>query len=119
MPKPTKKINPTSRLKTAGKRLGPAIRDAGGRFKPGTSPGPGRPPGRLAREEWRKWFGELFQPVDFREAHELLMNKIKEGNLNALKMFVEVTVGNMVEADLQEQIAELERQISPFGEDRE
>jgi len=84
-----------------------ADRDARGRFLPGNSGGPGRPPAASVHEH-RAALVNAVTPDDIRAVARMLVDRALEGDVGAAKLLFERLFGPPVAADVLERIAELE-----------
>lgn len=96
-----------------------ADRDARGRFLPGNSGGPGRPPSASVHEH-RAALVNAVSPDDIRAVARMLVDKALAGDIGAAKLLMERLFGPPVAADVLERIAELEAVLGgDLGELRE
>ena len=95
-----------------------ADRDARGRFAPGNSGGPGRPPAASVHEH-RAALVNAVSPDDIRAVARMLVDKALAGDIGAAKLLFERLFGPAQPADVLERIEELETRftIVQFGED--
>lgn len=95
-----------------------ADRDARGRFLPGNSGGPGRPPSASVHEH-RAALVNAVTPDDIRAVARMLVDRALEGDVGAAKLLFERLFGPAQPADVLERIEELETRftIVQFGED--
>jgi len=87
-----------------------ADRDARGRFAPGNSGGPGRPPAASVHLH-RAALVNAVTPDDIRAVARMLVDRALEGDVGAAKLLMERLFGPPVAADVLERIAELEQII--------
>ena len=88
-----------------------ADRDARGRFLPGNSGGPGRPPAASVHEH-RAALVNAVTPDDIRAVARMLVDRALEGDVGAAKLLFERLLGAPVAADLLERIEELEHRLT-------
>ena len=91
-----------------------ADRDARGRFLPGNSGGPGRPPSASVHEH-RAALVNAVSPDDIRAVARMLVDRALEGDVAAAKLLFERLLGAPVAADLLERIEELEHRLTAGG----
>lgn len=84
-----------------------ADRDARGRFAPGNSGGPGRPPAASVHLH-RAALVNAVTPNDVAAVARMLVDKALEGDVAAAKLLFERLFGPPVASDVLERIAELE-----------
>lgn len=87
-----------------------AGRDVKGRFTPGNRIGKGRPIGAKV-EQLRRALIKSVGTDDIREIVSVLLTQAKNGDLAAVKIVFERTLGQPVQADLLQRLEELESTI--------
>ena len=96
-----------------------ADRDARGRFAPGNSGGPGRPPSASVHEH-RAALVAAVSPADIQRVARMLVDKALAGDIGAAKLLFERVFGPPVASDIIERITELEQILGgDLGELRE
>ena len=91
-----------------------ADRDARGRFAPGNSGGPGRPPSASVHEH-RAALVAAVSPADIQRVAKMLVDKALAGDIGAAKLLFERLFGPPIAADLLERIEELEHRLTAGG----
>ena len=91
-----------------------ADRDARGRFAPGNSGGPGRPPAASVHEH-RAALVAAVSPADIQRVAKMLVDKALAGDIGAAKLLFERLFGPPIAADLLERIEELEHRLTAGG----
>lgn len=98
----------SNRKQSDGKRI---ARGPGGRFRKGCTPGPGRPSGRVAAEEWRAAFNSAVTSKDIAEVAGRLVSLALEGERWAVELLLAMCIGRPSDTDLVEQLEKLERLV--------